>query len=112
MPAMRVYFPSVAPVDMVGTRGTPGQVLLRVFSMAAVSSGSSGEGGTGTAGTTFPTASACFTLLVLTLGSLAACSSGLSTLCGSSPGKTRQFTLQRAVVGTASGGWLPERTVA
>src|SRR5207253_1195960 len=131
MPAMRVYFPSVAPVDMVGTRGTPGQVLLRVFSMAAVrknseqylagsqvllrvfsmaavSSGSSGEGGTGTAGTTFPSGSVCFTMLILTLGSLATCSSVLRTPCGSSPGKMRQLTLARAVCGSALGAWPPE----
>ena len=71
MPAMRVYFPSVAPVDMVATTGMPGHMLLKDFSMALVTSGSKGEGGIGTTGTTLPSGSVCATMLIFTFGSLA-----------------------------------------
>src|SRR5215467_11752449 len=112
MPPMRVYFPSVAPVDMVGTKGMPGHILVKVFSMALVTSGSSGEGGTGTTGTTFPSGSACATMLIFTFGSLATRWRVFRISCGSSPGKIRQFTLARAVCGSALGAWPPESIVA
>src|SRR5260370_15848401 len=112
MPAMRAYFPSVAPVDMVATRGTPGQTALKTFSMACVTSGSSGEEGTGTTGTTFPSGASCGTMLTLTFGSLATRSRGLWTPSGSSPGQMRQLTLARAVCGRACGAWPPESMVA
>src|SRR5260370_7843544 len=111
MPAMRVYLPSVEPVDIVPTRGTPGQALLKTFSMACVSSGRSGEGGTGTTGTTFPSGARCGTMVTLTLGSLATFSSVLWTTSGSSPGKMRQLTLARAVCGSAFGACPPESMV-
>src|SRR5205809_2430036 len=97
-PAMRVNLPSVAPVDMVATRGTPGRVMLSVFSMALVTSGSNGEGGTGTTGTALPSGPVCDTMVILTLGSLATRSRVLRISCGSSPGKIRQLTLARADV--------------
>src|SRR6267378_5050910 len=112
MPAMRVYFPSVAPVDMVATRGTPGQVTFKTFSMACVTSGSSGDGGTGTTGTTFPSGVSCGTMVILTFGSFATRSSVLCTSSGSSPGKIRQLTLARAVCGSAFGAWPPKSMVA
>src|SRR3989442_1626564 len=92
MPAMRVYFPSVAPVDIVATRGTPGQAILKVFSMAWVTSGSSGEGGTAAMVTFFPSVVRCGTMLILTFGSFATRSRVLRTSSGSSPGKIRQLT--------------------
>src|SRR6266568_2214180 len=112
MPAMRVYLPSVAPVDMVATTGMPGHILLKVFCMAFVTSGSNGEGGTGTTGTAFPSGSVCVTMLILTLGSLATRWRVLRISCGSSPGKMRQLTLARAVCGSALGAWPPESIVA
>src|SRR5713226_8199700 len=112
MPAMRTYFPSVAPVDMVATRGTPGQRMLKTLSVARVTSGSNGEGGTGTTGTTFPSGASCGTMLILTFGSLATRSRVLWTSSGSSPGKMRQLTLARAVCGSAFGACPPESIVA
>src|SRR5215467_12276891 len=109
---MRVYFPSVAPVDMVATSGIPGQVKPNVFSIALVTSGSSGEGGTGTTGTTFPLGSVCGTMLIFTFGSLATRSSVLRISCGSSPGKIRQFTLARAVCGLVKETSTTESIVA
>src|SRR5439155_17811259 len=109
MPAMRVYLPSVAPVDMVATRGTPGQVMLKTFSMALVTQGRSGEGGTGT---TFPSGPGCETVVILTCGSLATRSSVRRTYSGSSPGKIRQLTLARAVCGSALRACPPESMVA
>src|SRR5258707_15400075 len=82
MPAMRVCLPSVAPVDMVATRGTPGQTTLRTFSMACVTSGRSGDGGTGTTGTTFPSGERCGTTLILTFGSVAKRTNVSATSCG------------------------------
>src|SRR5207248_1267567 len=112
MPALRVYLPSVAPVDMVATRGTPGQLIVKILFIAWVSSGSSGEGGTATTGTGFPSGSVCDTMLIFTFGSLATRSRVLRISCGSSPGKMRQLTLARAVCGSALGAWPPESIVA
>src|SRR6266851_4441723 len=103
MSATRVYLPSVAPVDIVGTRGTHGDVILKVFSMACVTSRSSGEGGTAAMVTFFPSVVRCGTMLILTFGSFATRSSVLRTSSGSSPGKIRQLTLARAVCGRAFG---------
>src|SRR5208337_2327784 len=109
---MQRYLPSEAPVDIVGTIGIPGHMVAKVRSSAVVTSGSSGEGGTATMGMSFPSAVFSGTTVILTLGSAATRSNVLRTLSGSSPGKMRQFTLARAVCGSALGAWPPDSIVA
>src|SRR5258706_14918630 len=68
MPAIRRYLPSVAPVDIVGTMGTPGHIVARVRSRALVTSGSNGGGGTVTIGMACPSAVFCTTAGLLRFG--------------------------------------------
>ena len=56
MLAMRVNFPSLAPADMVATRGTSGEVSLKGFFHGFDDFGDEREGGTVTAGSDFPSA--------------------------------------------------------
>src|SRR6516165_6629599 len=97
MPAMRRYLPSVAPVDMEGTTGTPGHIMASVRSNAEVTSGSRGEGGTATMGINLPSEVFSGTTVTFTWGLATTRSRVLRTSSGSSPGKMRQLTLARAV---------------
>ena len=47
MPALRKYKPSVAPVPMIGTTGTPGHMLSVICSTGFITSAESGDGGLG-----------------------------------------------------------------
>src|SRR5277367_4322603 len=112
IPAIRKIFPSLAPVDIVGTQGTPGHSTANVFSSAAVTSGNNGDAGTFTTGITVPSAAFCSTKSTVTLGSATTLIKVWCTCSGSSPGKIRQFTLARAVCGNALAACPPFNMVA
>src|ERR1700740_1896178 len=112
MPAMRTYLPSDAPVDIVGTTGSPGHIVERVCSRALVSSGRSADGGTVTIGISFPSAVFSGIKVTLTLGSATTRSNVLCNSSGSSPGKILQLTVARADCGSALGACPPASMVA
>src|SRR5271157_4252548 len=112
MPAMRRYFPSLAPVDMEGTTGRPGHIVPSVRAKVAFNSGRRGEGGTATMGMSFLSDVFSATKVIMSLESATTLSNVLRTSSGSSPGNTRQLTLARAVCGRALGAWPPESMVA
>ena len=85
VPAALVKRPSVAPVDMAGTRGIPGHILADTFSIGAtivLVRGGGGETGLGT-----PTG---VTLILSSAKTLISCP---RTDSMDSPGRIRQFTL-------------------
>src|SRR5208337_1653386 len=112
MPAMRRYLPSVAPVDIEGTTGSPGHIAASVRFNVSFNSGKRGDGGTATMGMSFPSEVFSGTKVILSLGSATTRSNVLRTSSGSSPGNTRQLTLARAVCGRALGAWPPDSMVA
>src|ERR1700743_2696953 len=95
---MRRYFPSVAPITIIGTTGTPGQILFDDSVMALKRSGRIGE-----AGPAFDS----FIILMLTSSSAAICFRVDSTYSGESSGRTRQFTVAAASCGSALTAWAP-----
>src|SRR6266403_5802766 len=102
MPAERRYLESVAPVDIVGTTGTPGHSACVTRSTALMISGVRGDGGLGK------------NLLVgvtLILSFASARTSCWRTSSSVSFGSTRQFTTARAVCGSALSAWPPSSLV-
>src|SRR5882757_236233 len=96
--------PSVAPVDMVGTSGTPGKYFATNLSAGPTIFGSSGGGmATGRIGGTGVT---------LTPGSPMTFTSVAWTASTVSPGNIRQFTFALARCGSALLAWPPSNRVA
>src|SRR5512143_3082190 len=88
---------------MIGTIGTLPQTTLTDASTAPNTSGRSGEAGLGRAVSIGVTC---------TVVSLITRTSARSTAAGSAPGSMRQFTVARAVCGSALGAWPPSSIVA
>ena len=103
MPALRRYVPSVAPVSITGTMGTPGHIVAVAASIAAITSGLKGDAGLGLA---WPTA------VTLTPESATTRSSVRRTASGASPGRIRQFTTALARCGSAFSACPPSSIVA
>src|SRR5215468_4945149 len=112
MPAARRYFPSLAPVDIVGTTGNPGHIVANVSEYAVITSRISGDGGTVTTGIALPSEVLSTTIVTFTPESFATRSNVFRTSSGSSPGKIRQLTVARAICGSAFGAWPPASIVA
>src|SRR5438128_12557625 len=103
IPAVLRNLESVAPVDIVGTTGTPGHISAVTFSTAPRISGVSGDAGLGKKrliGVTVMVSLASTLTIVAWISS------------GDSPGSTRQLTTARAVCGSALLAWPPSRRVA
>src|SRR6476661_8392439 len=99
MPALLVKRPSVAPTDMVGTTGTPGQIrpaIWRIGSRIAGLSGGGGEVGSGA-----PSG----VMVMAGLFRTRAISAWVSSIVW--PGKMRQLTLAVTRWGWALGAWPP-----
>src|SRR5437870_13176565 len=103
MPAFRRYEPSVAPVDITGTTGTPGHIWFVSCSIAASTSARIGDG-------LLAVASPIGVTEILE-SSKTRISVDL-TSAGDSPGSNRQFTMARAVCGNALSACPPSRRVA
>src|ERR1700679_2120588 len=103
MPATRRYRPSVAPVTMIGTVCTPGQIFSVVVVTAASTSGRIGEAGLAATGRIE---------VIETCSSLTTCFSADSTYSGESSGSTRQLTVAAASCGRAFMAWPPSSSVA
>src|SRR5438093_609890 len=103
MPELRKYKPSVAPVDITGTTGTPGHMCVVIRSSAKMISGLSGDGLLGVASPSGETE---------IFGSPKTRVSVACTSPGESPGRMRQFTIARAVGGRAFSAWPASRRVA
>ena len=103
MPALRRNRPSVAPADIVGTAGMPGQNFGVSFSIAASSSGFIADGSLGVLVSARVTVS---------LGSANAVSSAFPTSSLLWPGTIRQLTMARASWGSALSAWPPSSRVA
>src|SRR3954462_8443116 len=92
MPTFLRYDPSVAPVDISGTTGTPGHIFWVIFSIGPNTSAAIGDGGLGLAlckGVTLIPASLNTLISVVWIGA------------GSAPGSIRQLTVAGAVWGNA-----------
>src|ERR1700722_13126104 len=100
---MRRYFPSVAPMTIMGTTGTPGQIFFEDSVIALKRSGRIGEAG--------PALDPSIILMV-TSSSEAICFRADSTYSGESSGRTRQFTVAAASWGRAFTAWPPSSWVA
>jgi len=103
MPALFVKRPSVAPVLIVGTSGTPGQSSALTFSAGPRISRVSGGGGERTAW--------CVGVSLI-LSSASTRTSVRVTSSTGSPGRMRQFTIARARCGSAFVAWPASTIVA
>src|SRR5271167_3691877 len=104
MPMASRKIPSVAPVDMVGTKGTPGKYLATSASAGPKILGSSG-GATATGRTGG-------TKVTLTPGSPITATKAARVSSTVSPGNIRQLTLAAARCGNALLAWPPSNSVA
>src|ERR1700689_4533842 len=104
MPIASRKIPSVVPVDMVGTTGTPGKYLADSFSAGPVILGSSGGGtASGRPGGNIVTVTPASPITVSRVALVP------STV---SPGKIRQLTFAAARCGSALVAWPPSSKVA
>src|SRR5262245_8846581 len=103
MPALRRNRPSVAPVDIEGTTGTPVHISVVIRSIALKISGFSGDGTLAVALSNAETE---------IFESARTRISADRTSTGDSPGRIRQFTIARAVCGRAFSACPASRRVA
>src|SRR6185437_11785284 len=104
MPAARVNMPSVAPADITGTTGSPGNLACTALLTAAITSGRSGEAGESIA----PSAER----VTVAPGSAITLMICWRTLSDGTPGKIRQLTLAVTFWGRALVACPPSIMVA
>src|SRR5262252_831689 len=103
MPATRRLRPSVAPITILGTTGTPGHIFEVTRVAASRTSGRRDEDG--------PRENSPIDLTE-TCSSATTFLRADSTYSGESSGRTRQFTVAAASCGKAFSAWPPSSMVA
>src|SRR5215203_1513148 len=103
MPAARRYNPSVPPITIIGTAGTPGQSDVVTAVMADMRSSRRGEGG--------PLWGVPSTVITIAVSAMIRWSVDVTDATDSS-GNTRQLTFAVAICGRAFLAWPPSSCVA